>query len=252
MQSLTNNAYLTLIDMLKNSDIDGCITGSSLWAYDTDISGWGADVDVFCYTIEGFVAACCEAVYKFGFDFASDGERWKWERTIERGIKRAKGGAPACTIKFVSPDLPMLNISIKPDQTSVSDVITAFDQTCIMHGYDIQKRVEVDFREDYTGDAWVSMLNPLRKQDSDVYTVKTWLRQTDRLAKYSQRGFDVSQAAIRYIDMIDHALRYGALFESEDAIAFFESATAEFQKVRNNLVIFLRDEYDIEYKGGAE
>lgn len=245
---ISNDKYIELIEDLKKTDIEGCITGSALWAYDTDISQWDADVDLFCYTGEAFVDAVCQARYKFGFEFASKGERWKWDRTIKRGMSKAKNSSqPMCTIKMNKLGYPQLNISIKPYQNSVTDVVTVFDQTCIMHGYDIRKRVDLDYRDMFTGDKWISILNPLREQDADSYTVKTWLRQTSRLSKYNVRGFDVSQATIGYIRMIDQAMNNGALFDSEDAKLFFAECTKDFRDVREDLVNFLKQEYEIDY-----
>lgn len=241
---ITNDKYLETIELLKKTDIHGCITGSSLWAYDTDISSWDSDVDIFAYSTEAFMDAVAQ-VRALGWKLATKGEEWKWNRTIKRGMKKTKGNMPVCTLKLSREDYPIVNISIKPHQECVCDVITAFDQTCIMAGWDIKKHIMLDFRDMWTGDKWTSMLNPLRDQDYEAYEVKTWLRQTDRLQKYHDRGFDVSQATKGYIDMIGGCLDVGNLFpQSEASVLFFEETTKEFKDIQDRLKKFLAEEYE--------
>lgn len=243
---IDNVFYLKTIELLKETDIFGCITGSSLWAYDTNISCWDSDVDIFVYTEMAFMDAVAQ-VKALGWDLSTEGERWKWKRTKEHGLKKVKGGQPMCTLKLDRDGWPQVNISIKPNQGSVCDVISAFDQTCIMAGWDIKKKIMLDFRDMWTGDKWTSMLNPLRDQDYEAYTTKTWLRQTDRLQKYHDRGFDVSIATKGYITMIDETLKIGNLFpQSEASVMFFEETTSEFAKIRDSLKAFLKEEYEID------
>ena len=243
--ALSNDKYIQTIELLKTTDINGCITGSSLWAYDTDISSWDSDVDIFCYSTEAFIDAVSQ-IKALGWRLASKGEEWKWNRTIKRGFKKTKGGQPMCTLKLDKDGWPQVNISIKPYQECVCDVITAFDQTCIMAGWDIKKHIMLDLRDMWTGDKWTSMLNPLRDQDYEAYEVKTWLRQTDRLAKYHSRGFDVSLATRGYIDMIDGVCEIGNLFPtSEASVLFFEETTKEFKDIADRLRKFLAEEYEI-------
>lgn len=246
--NIQNSKYIQTIEILKETDIFGCITGSSLWAYDTDISGWDSDVDIFVYSEMAFMDAVAQ-VKALGWHLATGGEHWKWKRTKEHGLKKTKGGQPMCTLKLDRDGWPQVNISIKPHQGSVCDVITAFDQTCIMAGWDIKKRIMLDFRDMWTGDKWTSMLNPLRDQDYEAYTTKTWLRQTDRLQKYHDRGFDVSIATKGYIDMINGTLEIGNLFpQSEASVEFFAATTHEFKSIADSLSKFLKEEYEVDYR----
>lgn len=246
--NIQNSKYIQTIEILKETDIFGCITGSSLWAYDTDISGWDSDVDIFVYSEMAFMDAVAQ-VKALGWHLATGGEQWKWKRTKEHGLKKTKGGQPMCTLKLDREGWPQVNISIKPHQGSVCDVITAFDQTCIMAGWDIKKRIMLDFRDMWTGDKWTSMLNPLRDQDYEAYTTKTWLRQTDRLQKYHDRGFDVSIATKGYIDMINGTLEIGNLFpQSEASVEFFAATTNEFKSIADSLSKFLKEEYEVDYR----
>lgn len=242
--NLKNSDYLNLIEELKKTDINGCITGSSMWAYDTDVSQWGGDVDVFAYNINAFVDAVNQVRYKLGFDFATKGEQWKWNRIVKKGDRKQE----LMTAKFVKPGCPMLNISVKPNQECMVDVLSAFDQTCIMVGWDIRKQFKLDLRDSFTGDIWISMLNPLRDQDAEAYNVKTWLRQTDRVLKYHSRGIDTSLCAKGYIQMVNSVVNAGALFESEAAKVFFEETSKEFTKVADDLSNWLREEYEIDYR----
>ena len=228
---MNNQQYMDLLHLLKQTDINGCITGSSLWCYDTDISDWDADVDIFVYNNQAFIDAVCQVRFKLGFDFASEGERWKWERQIKRGDTKQW----LCTIKLDHPEYPQVNISCKPNQKNVTDVISNFDQTCIMNGYDIRRKVQVDMREMFTGDKYISMLNPLYDQDADAYTVSNWLRQTNRVAKYAMRGIDTTLVARAYIDLIDKVLATGKLFQSEKSSDFFDKTTEEFVPIKEGL-----------------
>lgn len=246
---LTNDDYKKLIKEIQETDINGCITGSAMWCLDTDISSWNADVDVFAYGPEAFIDAVAQARYSLGFKFSSNGEEWKWNRCVKRGINlKASQGYPVCTIKLTRDGSPELNISLKPHQDSVTDVLTVFDCTQIMVGYDIRKKIYLDYRDMWTGDKWIGMLNPLRDQDAEAYTVKKWLRQTDRLQKYHDRGFNMELATIGYVKMIDQVLQTGSLFQTEKSLDFYEECTKEFREIRTNLVNFLKEEYEYDYR----
>ena len=66
-------------DMLKDSGIYGCITGSSLLEANFDEWDQVPDIDVFTYTQGAFVEAITMLRWRYGFEPISKGEEWRSE-----------------------------------------------------------------------------------------------------------------------------------------------------------------------------
>ena len=77
-----NQKMHSVIEILKNSGINGCITGSCL--LDADFDSWSVkpDIDVFVYGERYMVEAICILRSKYGFEFGVDG--------TERSAKQEK------------------------------------------------------------------------------------------------------------------------------------------------------------------
>lgn len=229
-----------LVDAVKASPINGCITGS-YWLPGFDPESWGSkpDVDVFVFGDYELVRAVCYAQYVLqmrpgkGSPRSAKQEEWKLDRLFTSGLNRKIG----ITTYTFEQDGVALNITFKQQKvagcwkplTSVPDVLQSFDMSIVMQGYDIQKQVFFDMR---SGDPMVAVPNPLREHDCVMWTVAKWVRQFDRVAKYYNRGFDTRPMAEFYLRMIDECIAAGCLFDSEESQTAFDSFSSEFLEKR--------------------
>lgn len=230
----------TAIDVIKSSPIDGCITGSC-WLPDFDPDGWGTkpDVDIFVFGEDELVRSVNFAMYALkmtpgkGTFRSKMQEEWKLERLMKNGLNY-KIGITTYTFYY---DGIMLNFTFKQKRykgkwypiLSTPDVLSSFDMSIVMQGYDIQSHVFYDMR---VGDPKVAIANPLRDHDCVMWTVAKWVRQFDRVVKYYQRGYDTRPVAQFYIDMIDKCIAAGCLFDSEESQTAFETFSNEFVEKR--------------------
>lgn len=229
-----------LVDAVKASPINGCITGS-YWLPGFDPEAWGSkpDVDVFVFGDYELVRAICYAQYVLqmkpgkGSPRSAKQEEWKLGRLFASGLNRKIG----ITTYTFEQDGVALNITFKQQKasgfwkplTSVPDVLQSFDMSIVMQGYDIQKQVFFDMR---SGDPMVATPNPLREHDCVMWTVAKWVRQFDRVVKYYNRGFDTRPMAEFYLHMIDECMAAGCLFDSEESQTAFDSFSSEFLEKR--------------------
>lgn len=233
----------TVIDVIKSSPIDGCITGSC-WLPDFDPDGWGAkpDIDIFVFGEDELVRSVNFAMYALkmepgkGTPRSRKQEEWKLERLMKNGLNYRIG---ITTYTFYH-DGVMLNFTFKQRRykgkwypiLSTPDVLSSFDMSIVMQGYDIQSHVFYDMR---VGDPKVAIANPLRDHDCVMWTVAKWVRQFDRVVKYYQRGYDTRPVAQFYIDMIDKCIEAGCLFDSEESQTAFETFSNEFIEKRADI-----------------
>lgn len=233
MGSLTNNIHET-IELLKDSPILGCITGSCL--NEADFDTWDAepDVDVFVYSEQALIHAITW-LHDNGFVFGTkdvrtnEGEKWKFDKLLKGKLK--KKGHVVTTLKMNNAST-VVNVTWHEGRDTALDVISNFDMSIIMHAWDIQKKMDLDLREMFGQNKMVAVPNPFRAQDCEAYTIREWIRQFDRVVKYWSRGYDTRPMAKFYIDMIDKFLDRDALFTSEAAVDYYEEAVAEFKDQR--------------------
>jgi hypothetical protein len=236
-----NKAIAKAISDIKESGIYGCITGSTLTDSDFDTWTQVPDVDVFVYTEMAQVNAIDIMIHKYNCKPATKGEQWKIDRMIKHGNRK---DCALSTVKLVNKDGIIINISWKRNQTTVLDVISNFDMTIVMKGYDINTGTELDLTEQFS-EKNVAKPNPLRNQDTELYNVDAWLRQFDRVIKYWDRGFDTRPMARFYIEMIDDVLDKGSLFTTSKAEAYFDEFARDKREVRQRIETWLIDKEDI-------
>lgn len=228
------------IELLKSEDINGCITGSSM--LDSDFDQWESvpDIDVFVYTDMQLLYVADMLMFKHGFELCTAGEEWKFNRVINRGFQQ---NAALTTMK-VQRDGVTVNVTYKKNKNNIMSVLASFDQSCIMIGYDLKFKWGIDMRtkdirifddrdHKWSDDPSVSVPNPMREQDVDMYGAEMWIRQWDRVIKYWNRGIDTRPMARFYIELVDGVIAKGQLFRSEKS----EEAYREF----NNLYVPLRE-----------
>lgn len=237
------------IELLKATDINGCITGSSM--LDVNFDEWQShpDIDVFVYTEPQLQYAANMLMFKYDFVPASDGEEWKLDRVQNKGSQRS---SYLSTVKLRKGDV-VVNITYKSYKNNIFSVLSSFDMSIIMIGYDIRKRVLLDLRcgwdnmvlEDpdhrWSTSVNVAMPNPLRDQDVDMYGAEMWIRQWDRVVKYWNRGFDTRPMAKFYIDLINGVIRKGQLFQTDKSEAAYQGFVNAYEPLRDKMVQWLND-----------
>lgn len=242
MDSMTKKIHET-IEMLKNTDIYGCITGSSLLESNFDDWDTPPDIDVFVFSPQALIHAVVLLTEKYGFEPGSEteksvkGEAWKIDRSITHGMQK---NFPLSTIKL-RKDGVIVNITYRKYQTSVLDILSNFDMSIVMRGYDIRKKLDVDLRKLIDVPNTTAIPNPFRNQDTDMYTTMQWIRQFDRVIKYWQRGFDTRPMARFYLKAIDDVLETGAIFDTDKAMSLYDEFSGQFKEIREKISAWLKD-----------
>ena len=244
-----NKDIAETIDILKQSDIIGCITGSCMIP-EADFESWPTvpDVDVFVYQRNGLLYACDYLMMKHGFQPLNEGEGWKIDR-VRRG--KFQQNKPLTTVKLRHGEA-IVNITWKKGRQSLCDVLQSFDMSIIMRGYDIERGYLLDLRCGWPGmvdgdtehrwsdSPWKAVPNPMRNQDFDMYTVAQWVRQFDRVIKYAGRGFDTTEMARFYIEGITAVIEKGSLFSTERSTELYESFVKTYQPIKERMVEWLK------------
>jgi len=137
----------------------------------------------------------------------------------------------------------MMDMSKLLMTSTVLDVISNFDMSIIMRGYDIPKGTMLDLRTMASTEN-VAVPNPLRDQDAEVYVTDQWIRQFDRVIKYWDRGFDTRPMARFYIKLINDTIDKGSLFKTSKSVEFFDEFSKEFMNVREKIELWLKDKED--------
>ena len=238
------------IELLKGTDINGCITGSSMLDADFDMWESHPDVDVFVFAEPQLLDSVNLLMYKHGFEPATKGEAWKIDRIRNRGMKK---NASLQTVKLKHGDV-VVNITWKYGKTTMASVLASFDMSIIMIGWDIRHGFGMDLRTrtgsimdpegKWSDDPRVAVPNPLRDQDVDMYGTEMWVRQFDRVIKYWNRGYDTRKMARFYIELIERVISNGQLFASETATNAFQEFVDVYEPLRDKMVEWLKDKED--------
>lgn len=249
--SLTQDIKNT-IEMLKQTDINGCITGSSMLDADFDTWDSAPDIDVFVYTEPQLQYAVNLLMFKHGFEPLSPGEEWKLNRVQNKGSQK---NSYLSTVKLKHGDV-VVNVTYKQWKNNIFSVLSSFDMSIIMVGYDIRKHVMLDLRCGWEGmvpedpdNRWskstrVAMPNPLRDQDVDMYGTEMWIRQFDRCIKYWNRGYDTRPMARFYIKLINDVIDKGQLFQTDKSEAAYQGFITAYEPLRDKMVQWLEDKED--------
>lgn len=243
---------------ILETDIRGCITGSSMIPNE-DFSLWEQvpDIDVFVYSRQMLLYAVDILMLKHGYEAATTGEAWKINRTRSHQATGKKW--PLETIKVKQPgDDIIINITWKKGLENLDAVISSFDMTHIMIGTDIMTGLTKDARTGagygkfgrdgkqlFPDDDHTVYPNPIRiaKQidEADMFTVEQWVRQWDRVVKYSDRGFDTTPMAEYYIGLIDKVLEIGCMFQSIASKKVYEQFVETYEPKKQVMIDWLKE-----------
>ena len=241
---------------IMETDIDGCITGSSLAEnWDVDEAEVKPDIDIFTYSPYAMVHAIDVIEYKLGLvpggdETSSDkGEAWKAKkmRTSGRGF-----GRDLATCKFTDGNV-VVNVSNRKGERSAMDVIARFDMSIVLQAYDIPSGSLIDMRcvqpkadlvdiiKSEGGDPMVAVPNPFRSFDGATWEAKKWLRQWDRVIKYWNRGFDTLPMARFYSNMIKEVIDGGSLFKTEASKQAYQEFVDEFAELGTKIDEWIKE-----------
>ena len=248
-----NEKIKEAVNEIKASDIVGCISGSCMT--DADFESWSSvpDVDIFVYEKTQMIYAADLLMMKHGYKAAHKREEWKLDR-MRRGYDASRKGNQwkVSTLKL-ERDGVVVNITWKPGCDKLTNVLSSFDMSIIMVGYDIEKKVGLDLRCGWKGmvaddldGRWsdsplVAVPNPLRSQKFELYEVAMWVRQFDRVIKYWDRGFDTRPMARFYIKAITEIIEAGSLFDTEASLKAYNDFVSEYQPLKDKMVAWLED-----------
>ena len=228
--------------VIMETDIDGCITGSSLVDWDMDDAEIKPDIDIFTYSPYAMVHAIDVLEYKLGLVSGGDeittdaGERWKAKKMRVDG----RGSRDLATCKFTDGNI-VVNVSNRKYQKSAMDVIAKFDMSIVLQAYDIPSGTLIDMRECKAkadiadiigfqgGDRNTAIPNPFRGFDGTMWNASKWLRQWDRVIKYWNRGFDTRPMAKFYSYMIKEVIDGGSMFKTDKSKEAHEEFVKEFK-----------------------
>lgn len=197
------------IAFIKNQDIKGCITGSSLLDYFE-----GQDVDIFVYDEKSFIKLLFAMHHNALFNILDPVEEWKFKQYINKNESTFfKFGL--ITIKFYYNTCVPINIILKKKCSDIFSVLSSFDMDIICKGYDIETKQYLNLSENLKKTAtW-------NKWNTSFYSEEIWqisriLRQLERCFKYYNRGYNVDEVVIKYIELIDKIQIFSNIFESEN------------------------------------
>lgn len=251
-----NDDMERMLQRIMDTDIDGCITGSSLsHEWDMDEAEVKPDIDVFTYSPYAMVHAIDVLEYKLGLAPGGDevttdkGEAWKARkmRTSGRGFKR-----DLATCKLTDGSV-VVNVSNRKGERSAMDVIARFDMSIVLQAYDIPSGSLIDMRcvqpkadlvdiiKSTGGDPTVAVPNPFRSFDGTAWNASKWLRQWDRVIKYWNRGFDTMPMARFYSNMIKEVIDGGSLFKTEASKEAYRKFVDEFQDLGTKIDEWIKE-----------
>lgn len=241
--------------LIMDTDIDGCITGSSMSQdWDVDEAESKPDIDIFTYSPYAMVHAIDILEYKLGLkpggdDITTDaGERWKAKRVRTGG----RGTRDLATCKFTDGNV-VVNVSNRKYERSAMDVICRFDMSIVLQAYDIPSGSLIDMRtvqpkadlveviKSTGGDPMVAVPNPFRSFDGTTWNASKWLRQWDRVIKYWNRGFDTRPMARFYSYMIKEVVDGGTMFKTEKSRQSYQEFIKEFGGLQEKIDQWIDD-----------
>lgn len=239
---------------IMETDIDGCITGSSLADWDMVDDDNAPDIDIFTYSPYAMVHAIDILEYRLGLQPGGDaittdaGERWKASKMRTDG----RGSRDLATCKFTDGSI-VVNVSNRKYEKSAMDVIARFDMSIVLQAYDIPSGTLIDMRECRAksdvadiigfpgGDRNVAIPNPFRRFDGTTWNASKWLRQWDRVIKYWNRGFDTRPMARFYRHMIREVIEGGSFFKTETSKQAYQAFVDEFEDLSGKIDEWIKE-----------
>lgn len=220
-----------LVALLKLQPIEGCITGSVMLDYFD-----GADVDLFCYNEQSFIAMLYFMHYDKMFTILEPMELKKFTDFTKLG-KSSLDSIGLVTIKFKYNLCIDCNVTFKKFHKNIFDVLSNFDMDIIATGYDIKTGKTLSLREttglEGTWNRWNTAFHK-----ADLWSCKRLIRQFLRVIKYTERGYNLTSVTDKYISMIEEIINQENIYKTERGNDFYERTQKEFTVVLKILQIW--------------
>lgn len=223
-----------VIDILKQQDVNGCITGSCLLDYFE-----GQDIDLFVYDKSSFNKLLFFCHYNSMFTILDPLEQHKFDEYINND-KSSLDSLGLISIKFKYNLLIDVNIVYKKFHKSCFDVISNFDLDIIATGFDIKTKQLLTLRETTGMKGTWNKWNPYF-YSKDFWSVKRLLRQFERVVKYTNRGYDLTEVTDKYISIVDDIISMENFYKSEKGTKYFTDEIEKFEIVSKILKSYRKE-----------
>lgn len=224
--------FESALELCKNIDIDGCITGSSLLGYYNDENN-PQDIDIFAYSEKSFTKLYYYLYYHPMFSINDKLEQWKAEDFMNRDSDYYKKGI--LTIKMLYNTCINVNIVLKKGSNNIFSVISLFDMNIICKGYDLKTKQILDLTDGST----ITRIADVNKWNTTFYDPTIWnvsklLRQFTRNIKYSRnpRNINTDNVTKKYREILIELQEYDNIFNSD-------KVDVKIETVRENTKILL-------------
>jgi hypothetical protein len=213
------------VNMLKQQDVDGCITGSCLLDYFE-----GQDVDLFCYNESSFNKLLFFCYYNPSFLILNKLEEHKFNDYIDNGRSSLKK-LGLITIKFKYNMFVDVNIIYKPAHKTCFDVIANFDLDIVATAYDIKTKQTISLRKSTGMEGTWNIWNENFYKKDDFWSIKRILRQFERVVKYTKRGYNLDEVTDKYIQIVEEIVNLENFYETQKGRDYFNDTIEQFQIV---------------------
>lgn len=212
------------IELLKQQDVNGCITGSVMLDYFE-----GADIDLFMYDKSSFNKLLFFMHYNPMFLILDKLEQHKFDEYINDD-KSSLDSIGLITLKFKYNLSVDVNVVFKKFHKNIFDVLSNFDLDIIANGYDIKTGNFLSLRTT-TGleGTWNKWNTSFYK--TDFWSTKRLLRQFERVVKYTERGYDLDSVTDKYISIIEEILKTDNYYKTEKGSKYFTDTIQMFEVV---------------------
>ena len=227
------------IELLKQQDVDGCITGSCLLNFFE-----GQDIDLFVYNKSSLNKILFYMYYNPMFQILDSLEKYKFDEYINSD-KSSLDSIGLITIKFKYNLCIDVNVVFRKMNKNCFDVVANFDLDIIAKGYDIKTGKTLDLRETSGLEGTWNKWN-MSFYKSDMWSCKRLLRQFERVVKYTERGYLLDSVTDKYIELIENILKKEDIYKTEKGHKFYEDTHEQFE-----VVLKILQEYKKEHKIGA-
>lgn len=224
------------INIIKEQkDISACIAGSSMLGFQ---EGWNQDIDVFCYNEQSFTALLYFMHYNSLFTILDLLEKHKFE-DYTKNNRSSLQSLNLITIKFTYNLCITVNIVYKKFNKNIFDVLSSFDCDLIAQGYCLETKQNLSLRQSTEMNGSWNKFN-ISFYKSDFWSIKRLLRQFERIVKYTQRGYDLSEVTDKYIELVQLNISTENIYKSDKGTKYHNDTIEQFEIVLKILLEWKR------------
>jgi hypothetical protein len=229
--------FETAYNLIRKLDINGCITGSYMLGYHKD---WQQDLDIFCFDEQSFTALLYYMHYNPMFQVLDKLEQKKLTEYMKSN-KSSLDKLGLISIKYHFNLCVPINIVYKKYHRTIFDVLANFDVSGIAKGLDIKTGKMLDLTEDKGDKIWTYNKWNKTFYEADFWSCKKLLRQFSRICKYQERGYNLTSATNKYIELVEEILKTENVYHTEKGTKYFEDNIEQFTLVLKLLKAYKKE-----------